>query len=108
MEKTWQELTLEYAAQGLRPCEIARKVEAELGLETNMYDRVYFHIRRHYKKETIPNTNNPTNKKEELIDRIDKLTPEQFELLIALYSQQEQEFVQASQSVHQTCFQPSA
>jgi hypothetical protein len=48
------------------------------------------------------------NKKEELIDRIDKLTPEQFELLIALYSQQEQEFVRVSQSDHQTCFQPSA
>ena len=38
------------------------------------------------------------NKKQELIDRIEKLTPEQFELLIALYSQQEQEFVRASQA----------
>ena len=37
------------------------------------------------------------NKKQELIERIEKLTPEQFELLIALYSQQEQEFVRASQ-----------
>ena len=37
------------------------------------------------------------NKKQELIERIEKLTPEQFELLIALYSQQEQEFAQASQ-----------
>lgn len=35
------------------------------------------------------------NKKQELIERIEKLTPEQFELLIALYSQQEQEFVRA-------------
>ena len=33
------------------------------------------------------------NKKEELIDRIEKLTAEQFELLISLHSQQEQEFV---------------
>ena len=36
------------------------------------------------------------NKKQELIDRIEKLTPEQFELLIALYSQQEQEFAQVA------------
>ena len=34
------------------------------------------------------------NKKQEIIERIQKLTPEQLELLIALYSQQEQEFVQ--------------
>ena len=38
------------------------------------------------------------NKKDELIKRIEKLTDKQFELLIALYSQQEQEFVQVSQS----------
>ena len=37
------------------------------------------------------------NKTQELIERIEKLTPEQFEMLIALYSQQEQEFAQASQ-----------
>ena len=55
MKKTWQELTLEYAATGLRPCEVARKVEKELGLTTNMYDKVYFHIRRHFKKDEIIN-----------------------------------------------------
>ena len=44
--------------------------------------------------------------KEELIDRIEKLSPEQFELLISLYSQQEQEFVQASQSDHPSFLQP--
>ena len=33
------------------------------------------------------------NKKQEIIERIEKLSEEQFELLIALYSQQEQEFV---------------
>ena len=46
------------------------------------------------------------NKKEELIDRIEKLTAEQFELLISLHSQQEQEFVRVSQSDHQTFLQP--
>ncbi len=44
--KTWQELALEYAAQGLKPFEVARKIEAELGL-TNMYDKVYGYIKRH-------------------------------------------------------------
>ena len=37
----------------------------------------------------------PMNKKEELIERINNLSPEQFELLISLYSLQEQESVQA-------------
>ena len=37
------------------------------------------------------------NKAQELIERIEKLTPEQFEQLITLYSQQYQEFVQVSQ-----------
>lgn len=37
------------------------------------------------------------NKKQELINRIEKLTPEQFELLLTLFSQQEQEFVQGDQ-----------
>ena len=31
------------------------------------------------------------NKKQELINRIEKLTPEQFEKLLTLFSQQEQE-----------------
>lgn len=46
------------------------------------------------------------NKKQELIERIEKLTDEQFELLIALYSQQEQEFVQDALIEHQTFLQP--
>jgi DNA-binding MarR family transcriptional regulator len=46
------------------------------------------------------------NKKQELLDRIEKLTPEQFELLIALYSQQEQEFVQDALTEHQTFLRP--
>ena len=50
----------------------------------------------------------PMNKRQELINRIEKLTPKQFELLISLYFQQEQEFVQVEQSDHQTSLQPSA
>lgn len=42
------------------------------------------------------------NKKQELIERIEKLTDAQFELLIALYSQQDQEFVQDAPIEHQT------
>lgn len=49
----------------------------------------------------------PMNKKQELIERIEKLTPEQFELLIALYSQQEQEFVRAVPIEHPSFLQPS-
>lgn len=45
--KTWQELALEYAAQGLKPFEVARKIESELGM-TNMYDKVYGYIKRHH------------------------------------------------------------
>ena len=48
------------------------------------------------------------NKKEEIIKRIANLTDEQFEMLIALYSQQEQEFVQDGQSEHPSFLQPSA
>ena len=44
--KTWQEMALEYAAQGLRPYEVARRIEAELNL-TGMYDKVYGYIKRH-------------------------------------------------------------
>ena len=47
------------------------------------------------------------NKKQEIIKRIEKLTPEQFELLIGLYSQQEQESVQVSQSDHPTFLRPA-
>ena len=47
------------------------------------------------------------DKKQNLIERIEKLTPEQFELLIALYSQQEQEFALTFQSEPQSFLQPS-
>ena len=47
------------------------------------------------------------DKKQELIKRIEKLTNEQFDLLIALYSQQEQEFVRVAQFESQTFLQPS-
>lgn len=48
------------------------------------------------------------NKKDELIERINMLNDEQFEKLILLYSQQEQESVQVAQVDHQTFLQPSA
>lgn len=47
------------------------------------------------------------NKKQELIERIEKLTPEQFELLLTLYSLQEQEFVQAVPIGNPSYFQPA-
>ena len=47
------------------------------------------------------------NKKQELINRIEKLTDAQFEMLIALYSQQEQEFVPDVQAERPTFLQPS-
>ena len=40
------------------------------------------------------------NKKQDLINRIEKLTDEQFELLINLFSQQERESVQVSRFEH--------
>jgi hypothetical protein len=46
------------------------------------------------------------NKKEELIKRIENLTPKQFELLVTLFAQQEQESVQVSQSDHLSLLQP--
>lgn len=49
--KTWQTMALEYAAQGLRPFEVTRKIEEELG-ENGMYDKVYAYIKRHYNKDT--------------------------------------------------------
>jgi UDP-2,3-diacylglucosamine pyrophosphatase LpxH len=54
--KTWQELALEYAAKGLRPCEIARIIEKELDVP-NMYDKVYNHLKRHFKKGEKPTSN---------------------------------------------------
>ena len=50
--KTWQELALEYAAQNLRPCEVAHKIEKELGV-TKMYDKVQKYLKRHFKKEEV-------------------------------------------------------
>ena len=47
------------------------------------------------------------DKRQELIKRIEKLTPEQFDLLITLYSRQEQESVQVSQVEPQTFLQLS-
>ena len=47
------------------------------------------------------------NKKQELINRIEKLTDAQFEMLIALYSQQEQEFVPDVPVERPTFLQPS-
>ena len=44
--KTWQEKALEYSAQGLRPCDVTRKIESELGM-TGMYNKVRCYIRRH-------------------------------------------------------------
>ena len=46
------------------------------------------------------------NKKQELIERIEKLTDEQFELLISLFAQQAQEFVQDDPIGHLTFLQP--
>ena len=49
----------------------------------------------------------PMDKKQDLINRIEKLTDEQFELLISLYSQQSQEFVQDGQVEHPTFLESS-
>ena len=46
------------------------------------------------------------NKKQELISRIEKLTDEQFEMLITLFAQQEQEFVRVAQVDRQSFLQP--
>ena len=47
------------------------------------------------------------DKKQELINRLEKLTDKQFELLIGLFNQEEQENVQSLQSARQTFVQPS-
>lgn len=57
--KSWQEMALEYAAQGLRPYEVTRRIESELG-ETNMYDKVYKYIKRHAVK-------NPDEQKDRVV-----------------------------------------
>ena len=46
-------------------------------------------------------------KKQDLINRIEKLTDKQFELLISLFSQQEQESVRVSPTEHPSFSQPS-
>lgn len=48
------------------------------------------------------------SKTEELLQRIENLTQEQFDLLIDLYFQQDQEFVPNVQVERQTLLQPSA
>lgn len=49
MSKTWQEMALDYAEQGLRPFEVTKQIEEKFGL-TGMYDKVYGYIKRHFKK----------------------------------------------------------
>ena len=56
----------------------------------------------------LHNLNENLSQREKIIQRIMNLSNEQFEQLIALYSQQEKESVPISQSDHQTYFQPSA
>ena len=55
--KTWQKAANDYAAQGLRPCEVTRRIEEEFGL-TGMYDRVQKYIKRHgpKNKKSLTNT----------------------------------------------------
>lgn len=43
---TWQERALELNKEGMRPCDISRKIESEFGYE-NMYDRVQKYLKRH-------------------------------------------------------------
>lgn len=47
------------------------------------------------------------DKRKEIIERIELLTDEQFEALIVLWSQQEQEFALSGQAEHQTSPQPA-
>jgi UDP-2,3-diacylglucosamine pyrophosphatase LpxH len=47
--RTWKEMALDYAAEGLRPCEVAHKIEEELGTSA-MYDKVYKYLKRHFVK----------------------------------------------------------
>lgn len=49
--KKWQELAQVYSSLGLRPFEIASKIEEELG-ESNMYDKVYGYLKRHVWNKT--------------------------------------------------------
>ena len=47
---TWQELALRYSDEGMRPCDIARRIEDELDM-FDMYNKVYKHIKRHGRKK---------------------------------------------------------
>lgn len=47
------------------------------------------------------------DKRKQIIERIEALTEEQFENLIVLWSQQEQEFAQGGQVARQSSPQPS-
>ena len=51
--KTWHELAQEYSSQGLRPIEVTRLIEEELGLE-HMYDRVQKYMYRRRTKTPEP------------------------------------------------------
>nr|DAM96983.1 MAG TPA: metallophosphatase domain protein [Caudoviricetes sp.] len=54
--KTWQELALEYSAQGLKPIEVTRRIEEELGvgsIEGDIYHRVYYYIQKHKKQQDL-------------------------------------------------------
>ena len=53
-------------------------------------------------KEEICGINNLSPKREQIIQRILKLSDEQFDRLVTLYSQQEKEFCQSCQVPHQT------
>jgi UDP-2,3-diacylglucosamine pyrophosphatase LpxH len=48
--KTWQERALELADTGLRPYEAAQIIEREFNCD-NMYNKVYWHIRRHHNEK---------------------------------------------------------
>lgn len=67
-----------------------------------VYNNYHKSEQQFYRKECIT-----MNKKQDLINRIEKLTDRQIELLIHLFSQQEQESAQASQSESQTSSQSS-
>ena len=69
-----------------------------------MYHITYHKIRTNVLQERNVLT---MNKRQDLINRIEKLTDKQFELLINLFSQQEQEFAQVGQVEHPTFLQSS-
>lgn len=54
IRKTWQERTADLAAEGLRPCDIAKIIESEFG--GKMYNKVQKYIKRYCQQD-------PTEKK---------------------------------------------